>query len=609
MISHLKRKWYVILFCSLALCVGNDAGAEIGTIPDIGKVNPVHPRVLISPKQEAETVALLKTDTDLQALYASVEAEAKKLLEEPKTVEYIIVGPRLLTQSRRCLRRVLALGSVYRLTEDDALKNACRERAMREIRAAAAFPDWNPSHFLDTAEMTAAFAVAFDWFYADLNDADKKLMIDAIYEKGLVPGAKNLWWKRSAYNWNQVCTGGMAMGALAIADEVKEPEKRELIQKTVQEGVKNVAVAMKSFSPDGAWAEGPAYWCYTTLYTIFYIEALESALGSDFGVSDVEGFNMTAASQLALTSPTGISFNFADAGAGNNANSQLMWLANRYGHPEWTQFYLKYRKDVYPTAVWYYRPALCDMSKVPCDFVFRGTEIATFRSAWNDPDAWYVGFKAGDNAVNHSHLELGNFILERNQVRWAVDLGADNYNLPGYFGKLRWTYYRLATRGQNTFCIDGMNQDPKGVSKIDGFQTDSECGYAWTNLSDAYKGQVAYIRRKVELNREKSCVVITDIIGPGTEETRGKSLVWQFHTRAKAEVAEDGKSVTLTQNVGKETRKLTIFLENATNQTARFELRETTQGPDENQNAGVQRVVISTPITDAEQFIVVKFTD
>ncbi|MBO5436222.1 MAG: hypothetical protein J6A23_01045, partial [Thermoguttaceae bacterium] len=411
-------------------------------IPSLADLNPKHPRIYMTDAQCAETAALLKTDANLQKLYAIVEKEAEGYLKNPETVGYIIIGPRLLTQSRKCLRRVLALGTVYRLSEDAAQRTACRERAMAEIRAAAAFPDWNPSHFLDTAEMAAAFAIAYDWFYADLTQDERKMIEDAIYEKGLVPGRTGKrWWKQSEYNWNQVCNGGLTMGALAIADAVTDPKKKEVIEKTVQDGVKSVGIAMKSFAPDGAWAEGPAYWCYTTLYTLFYIEALESALGSDFGVADFEGFDKTGDSLIALADPQGRSFNFADAGSGIIAHSQLMWFANRYGRPEWTQFYLNYRKDIYPTAVWYYRPAKADMTKVPLDFSFRDAEIATFRSSWTDPNAWFVGFKAGGNAVNHSHLELGAFILNHDSVRWAVDLGADNYNLPGYFGKKRWTYY------------------------------------------------------------------------------------------------------------------------------------------------------------------------
>ncbi len=578
-------------------------------IPSLSNLNPKHPRVFMTDAQCAETAALLKTDANLQKLYAIVEKEAEGYLKSDETVGYIIIGPRLLTQSRRCLRRVLALGTVYRLSEDAEKRTACRERAMAEIRAAAAFPDWNPSHFLDTAEMTAAFAIAYDWFYADLTQDERKMIEDAIYEKGLVPGRTGKrWWKQSEYNWNQVCNGGLTMGALAIADAVTDPKKKEVIEKTVQDGVKSVGIAMKSFAPDGAWAEGPAYWCYTTLYTLFYIEALESALGSDFGVADFEGFDKTGDSLIALADPQGRSFNFADAGSGIIAHSQLMWFANRYGRPEWTQFYLNYRKDIYPTAVWYYRPAKADMTKVPLDFSFRDAEIATFRSSWTDPNAWFVGFKAGGNAVNHSHLELGAFILNHDSVRWAVDLGADNYNLPGYFGKKRWTYYRLATRGQNTLCIDGMNQNTKAACRIEDFTSTPTVGSAWTDLTQAYAGQLAYARRKVCLDREKSCVTLRDEIGPGTESTIGKPLVWQFHTRAKIEISPDGKTAVLTQNAGKEEKKLCVSLEKCTATAARFEDLATTQGPDENPNSGIRRLTVKVPVTDGPQEIEVRFS-
>ena len=53
------------------------------------------------------------------------------------------------------------LGLLYRLEG----KPAYAERAWQELDAAAHFPDWNPRHFLDTAEMTHAFAVAYDWLY------------------------------------------------------------------------------------------------------------------------------------------------------------------------------------------------------------------------------------------------------------------------------------------------------------------------------------------------------------------------------------------------------------------------------------------------------------
>ena len=97
-------------------------------------------------------------------------------------------------------------------------------------------------------------------------------------------------------------------------------------------------------------------------------------------------------------------------------------------------------------------------------------------------------------------------------------------------------------------------------------------------------------------------------IGPGVGENVGKPLVWQFHTRAKIEVSEDGKSAVLTQSNGTKDCTLGVHLTQATNSAARFEVRETTQGPDENPNTGVLRLVISVPVTAEKQVLEVKFT-
>ena len=72
---------------------------------------------------------------------------------------------------------------VYRL---DGNKH-CVERAWRELEAAANFPDWNPRHFLDTAEMTHAFAIGYDWLY-DVWTTQQRKGIDRCIVASLMEG-------------------------------------------------------------------------------------------------------------------------------------------------------------------------------------------------------------------------------------------------------------------------------------------------------------------------------------------------------------------------------------------------------------------------------------
>lgn len=121
-----------------------------------------------------------------------------------------------------------------------------------ELDAAARFKDWNPSHFLDTAEMTAAFAIGYDWLYSEWNTEQRATLHKAIVEKGLNQSLnyyrKNTWWAAATHNWNQVCNGGMCLGALALADE--EPA---LAGEILSAAFTSVQKPMKEFAPDGAW--------------------------------------------------------------------------------------------------------------------------------------------------------------------------------------------------------------------------------------------------------------------------------------------------------------------------------------------------------------------
>jgi hypothetical protein len=54
----------------------------------------------------------------------------------------------------------------------------------------ANFPDWHPEHFLDTAELTTALAIGYDWLYDYLSPEDRSAIRRAIVDKGLRPGSR-----------------------------------------------------------------------------------------------------------------------------------------------------------------------------------------------------------------------------------------------------------------------------------------------------------------------------------------------------------------------------------------------------------------------------------
>ena len=538
-----------------------------------------HPRLYVTDSELALIKARLQQDSEARRWYGALQVEARKMLSEP-TVEHRVIGPRMLEQSRAALERISTLAFLYRLDGD----RQKADRARAEMLAAAAFRDWNPSHFLDTAEMTHALAIGYDWLYSYLSPEERATIRKAIVERGLQAGLeafqRKAWWTEVNHNWNQVCNGGLTLGALAIADE--EPElAREMIGRSRA----SIVLAMRTFAPDGGWPEGPGYWNYATEYTCYYLAALESALGTDFGFPQMPGFSDTGLFRIHSIGPSGFTFNFADASARAEAAPQMFWMARAFRRSLYAQHERRFaagEPDIFH-LIWLLGAEVSPPEpNLPLDARFRAINVAFLRSSWDDPDAVYVGFKGGDNAANHSHLDLGTFVLDARGERWALDLGADDYDLPEYFGKLRYTYYRLSTEGHNTLTIDGENQGREAKAPLIAFLSTPARAFAVADLSGAYTPKVKQARRGVALLNRRQVLVQDEVEAAGPVD-----IVWNFHTLAGIALA--GARATLTQ--GKAQLEARIL----SPKDARFDVTSANPPPPQAQRPDIRNLVIRLP--------------
>ena len=387
----------------------------------------------------------------------------------------------------------------------------------------------------------------------------------------------------------------MAVGALSVAED--EPE---LSRRILDASRQSIVKAMNSFAPDGGWEEGPGYWNYATSYNVFYLDAIKTALGTDFNLSQMPGFPVTGTFRAHSIGPTGLAFNYADASEKAGVAPQMFWLANEFDRPaDAIQelhgmganprfFHLLWSEGRLPE-----QEAQADL---PLDGLYRGINVAFFRSAWNDPQALFVGFKGGDNRANHSHLDLGTFVLDALGQRWAIDLGGDEYNLPGYFGGKRWTYYRLKTEGHNTVSLAHENQDPKARAAIIAYQSRPNYAYAVADLTEAYgEASVRKALRGVGLLDRKQVLVIDEV-----ESDRALDLSWSLHTRASVTI--DGPTATLSRDGN----DLEIRLLDPPAGTS-FSAAEVKTPEPQRSNAGVSRITLNYPPTTSAR-IAVLFT-
>lgn len=534
--------------------------AEVKALLAPGKL-PAHPRLIWKGEETAAVKARVAADPLLGGVEKVIRAEADRILGEPP-LKRELVGKRLLGVSREFLERMTTLGMEYRITGEKRYA----ERAVAEMRAIVAFEDWHPAHYLDVAEITAGMAIGYDWMFDAIPEDDRRAIREAILEKGIAPSYKGKeGWIDGTNNWNQVCNGGLSMGALAVAEDA--PDRSAGVIARAMAGLPNVT---KCYAPAGAYPEGPGYWGYGTTYEVMLISSLESALGTDFGLKSDPGFLRTADFMLHATGPSGLWFNFSDCGQRGafSAADAMWWFAAERGEPAllFNERRLlaaglerpprKVGTDVLRTLpfllVWAREDA--DATPVATSYVADGpTPVALVRSGWGADDAFF-GLKGGSPSESHAHMDVGGFVLDLAGVRWGDDLGMQDYNSLESAGvdlwnfkpgSQRWDVFRIGASSHSVITVDGKPQVVAGHAKI----TAGGKGFAVVDTSGVYEGQLGGAKRGMRLIGDRGVLIQDEITG----DDKPHVVRWAMLTRADAELggpslrlARNGKTVTLT---------------------------------------------------------------
>lgn len=470
----------------------------------------------------------------MQGWNATLFSAATEYASRP-VLAYVLDGSSgILDLARETKMRVKAFAYAYRMSKDTkwvdrtwdqlevrphiscSLKSHLpKTDVFRHRQNAATFgPDtdkWNPTHFLDTAEFSAAFGIAYDWLYDIWTPTQKDTIRNALITNGLRPGLAVFqpagtsygWWSQSTItgNWNCVCNGGLTLGALAILEDDTTGVAAELLGYTVDNAN---SACVNAVADDGSWAETANYWYFGTTGHAEMASALLTATGSDFGLltknsnfKNTGKYHMNVFGQSAL-------FNYGDHGPNKfstTANSMFLYAA-QYKIPEYALFQ---REQVDaatdPWSMFWYDPTVSGAfwSGAPLDTFFDNglDQWAAMRSSWTDEKAVYLAIKAGKNQGHQTHndLDAGDFVLDALGTRWAGEFGSGDYNSIEYFTSdeqdaARWKYYRKGTVGQNVLLVDKANQDVKAAPTVThGSTGDEQGGSTVTNVKD---GSAAY---------------------------------------------------------------------------------------------------------------------
>lgn len=514
---------------------------------------PNHPRILLLANEESGIQKNIEQDKNWALIHQNILDEATEIISLP-TLERIQVGRRLLDKSREALRRLFILSYAYRMTNEKKYFDRCEA----ELLKISQFTDWNPSHFLDVAEMTMAVSIGYDWLHKDLSETSRKQIKEAILQKGLLPSmdAKHNSWLKASHNWNQVCNAGMTYGALATFED-----NPTLAMQIINRAKKSIELPLEDYNPDGAYPEGFGYWGYGTSFHVLFLSVLQKLSLLDNAVN--EGFNKTAYYYQQMLGSSGQSFNYSDAGSGRGGLSPAMfWYANKLKDNSLLFNEKKYLNDkkmvnnrILPAVMIWGNGLSLDNVPNPNSHVFVGagkSPVAMMRTSWTDADAIYLGLKAGSANVNHAHMDIGSFVVDALGERWALDLGMQSYESleskgVGLWNKTqdgqRWEILRYNNRYHNTLTFDDELQLVQENAEITQSTTSPNFMSAVTDLSNIYKNKVKDAKRGVAI-MDKNLVVIRDEITNNEVSTR---MQWTMVTPADVKIL-DYNTVELTQN-------------------------------------------------------------
>lgn len=577
-----------------------------------------HPRLLLDQQRLQDIKRLATGDTLLAELIQIVHYYADSALLEP-VIKYEFDqegenNPRLKAQRRAAMFRVYNCGLTYLLTGDTVYAH----RAKQDLLGAAAFPDWAPWHFLNVGEISAFMGIGYDWLFDYLTEEEKHTIERAIIRHGLIPGIKayngesgvERWWVDQMHNINQVCSGGMSLASLAIAEA--SPDTVSMILEGALGSVPN---AMLGYLPDGAWREGPTYWAYGTTYNGLMMAALRTSLDTVFQMDQAPGYEALGKSgsyHIHTAGPTNLYFNFGDSKRTLFYSPVLFWLAREFDEPGYAWFERNIIvNDLHRMkkgglmdddtldrflallAVWYSVAGEgLTHDDFPLDATFGGADVAlgAFHSEWSR-DAIYFGFKGGKAHASHSQMDIGSFVMDAKGERWAWDLGYGNNKQPGFsdYNSERWTYYINTNLAHNTLSFWGMLQNKDAFIPVREFYSDQDWAYASLDMTESYRGIVRSCIRKYWFPERRSIEII-DEIDPaiGYMDVR-----WAMVTTA--ELSLHGHEALLRQN-GKEFKVTVLEPEGA--EFTELSTRPENPRPDETLNEGT--TMLATTIHQEE---------
>ncbi len=520
----------------------------------------VHPRVLANAEEFEKVRQNIKTDPKAIEWYKALFKQAEETIQnaappqfKPEDANYS--SATYLTDGRNTVNRCILMSLLYQLTGDTKYP----QWLWKEIETWVDYSPWyyvspNYANYLTIGEVAPGIAIAYDWCYDYWTEQQRNAMTAALRDEAftMFEGGFDYSmgftsrWVESENNVNLVTAGGAGTTALALLDVY--PERAA---KILENSVLSIENGLITYVPYGATLEGPGYWDYQTTYLSWMMMTMINALGTDYGyVTENPFLKQGSRYYTYMQTRQGVN-NVADSGGENQQSSEVLWLAKVFDDKDLARAKLDEQEcnqmAPYALDLLFYDPALAsDKAELPLDLIYG--DQALMHNEYHTQDSIYVSMHSGKNNSTHGHMDAGTFLIDALGVRWAQELGHDEYSQTNYWSfRQRGYLYRLSTQGQNVLALNPtieLGQTWNGAAKFTRFESAGRGALAVVDLTDVYGARVNEARRGIKLDHDRSQIVVQDEL-----HLRGENdLYWFMHTMADAKVAKDGKSVILKQD-------------------------------------------------------------
>lgn len=533
------------------------SGSEL--IDTIQELSHTKPAFLADEARLAKVLANIKNNNDVSQMAEYTLSKADALVGMP-CVEYKYQDSlRILDSCQSVKSRMLTLCAAY-LIADSSARDKYASQIWAELQSCLNWPDWNTSkHFLDSGMLAPGVAIAYDTLREYLSDTQKQWVRDRVYDlyldfcikayQGSYSGSE---FRYSTSNWGAVCSGGILSICLAFAPDVSGSFRTD-IEYLMQNAMHSLEFPATQLYPDGAWYEGVGYGGYVGEFlTSYCIAPLMNFALSDYGFISVGGYSGLYDFSLSVFGPAGI-YNYSDnAWAGKPYYAAYAYQAALLSQNSESMSNQKAHRAIFGGGesalnVLWYEPSLCTGEiYLPNDTYYSGAGKGVMRSSFSAKSAAFVAMSAGMNTEYGSHFDKGSFVFDQGGVRWAIDLGFDNYNVVGgYHGESGRTLYRKRTEGHNCVVINPTSVTPGQLPEANTFLIDSAhneaSAYMVYDLTEAYADNVNDYHRGFYFGDGRESLVIRDEISLKSQS----DIYWFMHTEADIVIDSGGKGATL----------------------------------------------------------------